>query len=71
MAGTKEGAAKARETRIKKYGGVKEYQDEMKRRQANGGRAKRLRSFEVDTKLASDAGRKGAINRHYRGKVQG
>lgn len=71
MAGTKEGARKARETRLKKYGGEEGWQKELKRRQSNGGKKERPRSFEVDPKLASDAGRKGAINRHYRGKVQG
>jgi len=70
MAGTKEGAAKTKARLIKELG-AEGYEAEMKRRQSKGGSAKRLRSFEVDPKLASSAGRKGAINRHYRGKVQG
>lgn len=70
MAGTKEGAAKARETRIKKAGGLEQYQKMMRQRQSNGGRVPRPRAFDVDPKLASDAGRKGAINRHHKKKVQ-
>lgn len=70
MSGTKEGAAKTKATLIEKLG-VDGYEREMKRRQRKGGSAVRERSFEVNPKLASEAGRKGAINRHARGKVQG
>lgn len=71
MAGNKEGALKAKETLIKKLGGIEAYNEEMKRRQSKGGAAKRLRSFEVDPNLASKAGIQSGISRNMRKKVQG
>jgi hypothetical protein len=71
MAGTKEGARKRRETLIKRYGSIEAYNEEMRRRQSKGGSAKRARPFEIDPKLASEAGIKGRINRYGRNKVQG
>jgi len=73
MAGSKEGAKKARETKIKKAGGLEAYKKQMKEMQSKGGSAVRrgTRSFEVDPALAAQAGAKGRANRYYKGKVQG
>lgn len=71
MAGTKEGAMKARQTKIKKAGGLEAYQEKMKKISSMGGKVKRPRPFDIDPRLAAEAGLKGRANRYYRGKTQG
>jgi len=73
MAGNIEGARKARETKIKKAGGEAAYLAKLREAQSKGGSAPRRKApaFELDPKLAAEAGAKGRANRYYRGKVQG